>query len=638
MQRILSCLLLSLFSVVMFAQDRQADSLLQELKRASGNERQQISIYGALTLKMLALDVIRAKEYGRKAVDLAKANRYEPELAKAYVYLGYAYSSLGETEEGYKYADSGWRLASKHNIFEIKFSSQALMGGSKRKLGRYDEALEHYMQATKIAEAGNDKKILGKAYNMLGTLYVATNDLERADAYHRKALGVRLQTGDYGEIYQSYNNLGIIARELKQYDKALEYYFKAGDYAVKGGDSSDIAFIYNDIGAAYSFKGDVTNAESYLRASIGVRERMNELDELAYTYNYLGENYERKKDLTNAEFYIKKALATAIATHNNKQTYEAYESLSDFFARNHRYDSAYKYAMKFKYFKDSITKIDQRKIIAELNARFETAQKEKLIQKQEYEISKRNYWIAGIAGLLVMSTSLGYSRHKRNKLRQQAAIQATILHQQELATKSILEAEENERKRMATDLHDGVGQMMSAVKLNLSSLKTEMKFDHAEQQQAFENTLALVDDSCKEVRNVSHNIMPNSLLKSGLASAIQEFINKIDSRIIKVTLYSEGLNERLDTNTETVLYRIVQECVNNVIRHADVNTLDITLIRDDEEISISIEDNGKGFDTNETYSGIGLKNVRTRAGFLKGTVEWNSLEGKGTVVMVHVPV
>jgi two-component system, NarL family, sensor kinase len=622
---------------LLYGQDRQVDSLLQELKKAGSDQRQRASVQAELALKMLAFDVAKAKAYARKAVDLAKAGGYEPELAKAYVNLGYALSASGHTEDAYALADSGWQLASKHNVFETKFFSQALMGGSKRKMAKYDEALHHYMHAAKIAESGNDKRILGKAYNILGVFYVTTRDLSRAEAYHKKALEVRLQTNDYGEIFQSYDNLGIVHRELKQYDKALAYYFKAAEYAIKGEDSSDISFVYNDIGAAYSFQGDLNNAEQYLKESISIRERMNETNEIAYTYNYLGENYERKKDYLNAERYIKKALATAISTQNNKQTYEAYESLSDFFARNNRFDSAYKYAMQHNNFKDSITKIDQGKIIAELNTKFETAQKERLIQQQQHQITRRNYWIAGIAALLAMGTSIGYSRRKRMKLQQQAALQTAILHQQELATKAILEAEENERKRIATDLHDGVGQMMSAAKLNLSSLRTDMQFTQAHQQQAFDNAVALVDDSCKEVRNVSHNIMPNSLLKSGLASAIREFINKIDSRVMKVNLYTEGLGERLDTNVETVLYRIVQECVNNVIKHADANTLDITLIKDEEDISVTIEDNGKGFDATEGTEGMGLKNVRTRAEFLKGNVEWHSAPGKGTVVMVHVP-
>ena len=121
---------------------------------------------------------------------------------------------------------------------------------------------------------------------------------------------------------------------------------------------------------------------------------------------------------------------------------------------------------------------------------------------------------------------------------------------------------------------------------------------------------------------------------------IREFINQIDARIIKTDLYTEGLNERIDSNIETVLYRVIQESVNNVIKHANANHLDISLIKDSDGISVTIEDNGKGFNTKNknNFEGIGLKNIQTRVEYLKGTVEWNSSVGKGTLVAIHIPL
>ena len=214
------------------------------------------------------------------------------------------------------------------------------------------------------------------------------------------------------------------------------------------------------------------------------------------------------------------------------------------------------------------------------------------------------------------------------------------MKQQDLATKAVIEAEENERKRIAGDLHDGVGQMMSAAKMNLSAFEDRIQFATTEDKLGYEKLIALVDESCKEVRAVSHNMMPNALLKAGLASAVKEFIDKIDSRVLKVNLYSEGLNERLDGNVETVLYRVIQECVNNVIKHSGANQLEISLVKDADGIAVTIEDNGKGFDTTQKskFEGIGLKNIKTRIEYLKGTVDFDSSPGQGTLVAIHVPV
>ena len=222
-----------------------------------------------------------------------------------------------------------------------------------------------------------------------------------------------------------------------------------------------------------------------------------------------------------------------------------------------------------------------------------------------------------------------------------------MMKQQELATKAVIEAEENERQRIAKDLHDGVGQMMSAAKMNLSAFESEIHFNNNEQKRSFEKIIQLVDEGCKEVRHVSHNMMPNALLKNNLADAIQDFVDKLpartgtngDNKTMKVHLYTEGLDERLDANVEIVLYRVIQECVNNVIKHAGATTLDISLIRDKEGISATIEDNGSGFDTadDEKFEGIGLKNITTRIEYLKGKVDFDSAPGRGTVVALHVP-
>lgn len=135
-------------------------------------------------------------------------------------------------------------------------------------------------------------------------------------------------------------------------------------------------------------------------------------------------------------------------------------------------------------------------------------------------------------------------------------------------------------------------------------------------------------------------MMPNALLKNGLASAVKEFLDKINNRIIKINLHTEGLNERLDSNTETVLYRVIQECVNNVIKHSGANNLDIALLKDTDGIAATVEDNGCGFDTTDKqkFEGIGLKNIASRIEFLKGSVDFDSSPGKGTLVAIHVPM
>ena len=164
-------------------------------------------------------------------------------------------------------------------------------------------------------------------------------------------------------------------------------------------------------------------------------------------------------------------------------------------------------------------------------------------------------------------------------------------------------------------------------------------FSTEKQHFSYGKIMALVDDSCKEIRAVSHNMMPNALLKSNLAEALRTFVNQVDHPDLRIDLYTEGLEEKLNNNTETVLYRVIQECMNNVIKHAVATTLDISVIKDIDGISATVEDNGKGFDQAgiQYADGIGVKNIKSRILYLKGSVEFISAPGKGTLVSLHIP-
>jgi signal transduction histidine kinase len=265
------------------------------------------------------------------------------------------------------------------------------------------------------------------------------------------------------------------------------------------------------------------------------------------------------------------------------------------------------------------------------------------MEKKEREntelIKNRRLVLAGSAIILLCVILVFVFIYSRYRLKKQKEIDRHTSAQEQLRFQAVIEAEERERKRIASDLHDGVGQTMSAAKINLSMLQAELVLETEDQRSTMEKIVALVDESCREVRSVSHNMMPNTLLKSGLASAIRNFINQIDRRILRVDFYSEGLDAPLRSNYEVVLYRVVQECVNNVIKHSAASTLHISLIKDEEGISVTIEDNGKGFDTSKTenFDGIGLKNIQSRINYLKGTVEWNSTIGRGTAVVINIP-
>jgi signal transduction histidine kinase len=308
---------------------------------------------------------------------------------------------------------------------------------------------------------------------------------------------------------------------------------------------------------------------------------------------------------------------------------------------------AYEFSAKALTSRDSMMNMELQKQIAEMQVRYETEKKERLLKEQELQLAqsqldvqRRNILIGTITALALLLGLLAFLAYRRYQWKQEARLQAAVLAQQESATKAVLEAEETERQRIAKDLHDGVGQLMSVAKMNLSAFEARYPFSTQEDRLKFDKIIQLVDESCSEVRTVSHNMMPNALLKKSLGGAVREFISKLDSKQLAAHLYTEGLDEGLDPAVETVLYRVIQECVNNVIKHAQATSLDISIARETNQVTITIEDNGKGFDPGKMAGseGLGLKNIRTRIAYLKGNVDFDSAPGRGTLVAIYVPV
>jgi signal transduction histidine kinase len=335
--------------------------------------------------------------------------------------------------------------------------------------------------------------------------------------------------------------------------------------------------------------------------------------------------------LDSAQLYLR-------ISNQKNQWRDYYKAIAEVYEAQGNETLALQSLQLYVVYSDSVLNETNIKAIADMGVKYETEKKEQEIVLQKAQVAKRNIiiWsIAGAAGLIIL---LGWSYYRRYRLKKEKELQQEVMRQQDMAARQVLQAEENERRRIAAELHDGVGQIMSAARMNLDAVVREMQPLPTGQLVKLERVVSLVDEGCKEVRAVSHSMMPNALLKKGLGSALHDFIQKIDQQVIKTQLHIEGLQERLSPETESVLYRVIQECVNNVIRHSKANQLDISVIHEKGSVDITIEDNGIGFNIQEVTGGIGLQNMKARIQFLKGTLDIESSPGRGTFTGIHIPV
>jgi signal transduction histidine kinase len=621
----------------------QSNKLIDSLEKIAGKQQDTnlIKTYNELTWQYRTVDQDKAISYANKAIELSLRYKFDKGLAQAYNDLGIIF---------YDRQNFDTAISLYNKAFEIRKRNKDVSGMAKlynkigvvyQKQGSFDKALENQLNALKLFEELNDDIGISYSLNNIGIINQNMGLFDEAIKYQLQSIAIKEKIKDRYGLAGSYVNVGNIYLLQGNYPKAREFYLKAEKIAREIGDKEYLSNALNNLSRFYISTKLYREALPYVDESLALRKSLGDIKGMVSCLINHGKIYMGLQLYDTAEIKLNKALSLAKDEESCKPELPAlYESFADLYEITNQFDKALAMHKLYASSKDSVYTTQLGANFAELQTKYETLQKEKQIQEQRFALTKKNYWIGGAIGLLMLISLLGYSYYHRYQLKQEARMQAEILKQQDMATKAVLEAEEAERQRIAKDLHDGVGQMMSAAKMNLSAVESQLHLQTTEQKHAFENIIQLVDDSCKEVRSVSHNMMPNALLKNNLEAAIREFIYKLDQQVLKVHVYTQGLDERLDSNMETILYRIIQECVNNVIKHSGADTLDITIIKEAGELTATIEDNGKGFDTTdkEKFEGIGLKNMRTRIDYLKGSIDFDSAPGHGTVVALHVPL
>jgi signal transduction histidine kinase len=266
---------------------------------------------------------------------------------------------------------------------------------------------------------------------------------------------------------------------------------------------------------------------------------------------------------------------------------------------------------------------------------FETERREAKIKLQQEQLKQKtvlNYFlIAGaLACLVILLLSLRNYKN-RQKLQQLAA------------TEAVLKGEEQERARLAKDLHDGLGGMLSGIKYSLGNIKERLVMT-SDNFQAFERSIDMLDSSINEMRRVAHNMMPEMLVKYGLDTALKEFCGEIGrSGVININYQSVGMQGiTIEQTTAVTIYRIVQELVNNTIKHAQAKNVIVQLHQSEEEklLAVTVEDDGRGFDpkTVTRSGGMGWRSIQNRVEFLKGRLDIESSVGSGTSVMIEISI
>ena len=622
------------------AQSEHVKALKTKLETAK-QDSDKIKVLSDLSWELQTTQIDVAEKYCQQEMKLAEKVNLEKFSATAFNDWALIKFRKGQLTEALDWNNKALIIRRKLKDEMGIASSLNKVASINSRLGNYKASLEASLECLKVYEKLNIKPYISYTENNIGTAFFHIHNTPKALEYYKRALKTNQELGDKINEGGNLGNIGDAYISIEQYDSALIYLFQC----LKIYDETKTKFgktaVLNSIGFVYKDLGKFEKAYPYYKQSMELAEEIKDTSALINCYNINANILMHLKRTDEAKPLIDKAFMMARQTNQTINLQQSFSQYFYYYPLKCEPEKAKGYFDLYGGIKDSMLNATVTKQMADMSVKYESEKKEQenLLLKKDNKIKSLTVWLL-IIGLL-LSGGIFILIFNRIKMKQREILQKEKLQQQEIRSKAVLEAEENERQRIAKDLHDGLGQTLSSVKLNLSTIQKNISNLSEQQQNMLGNAITMVDDSVKEVRTISHNMMPNMLIKKGLVNAVRDFIDKLNGTNLKIDLEITGMNERLETSVESIIFRVLQELVNNIIKHANANHITIQLLRFDNELTMMVEDNGNGFNVESTINsekGIGLKNIVSRVEFLKGEIHFDSTISKGTTVSIEIPL
>lgn len=525
--------------------------------------------------------------------------------------------------------------------------------------GHYQASLKTYIECIQTLQSSNiegkTKKLI-TAYFNTGIVYNDLKDFPNALKYHRMAWALSQKQADADKAVLSsiLLRIGDDFNNMNLSDSAYHYLKMSEEMAKLVNAEGILAEIYGALGKYFRQKKNTQKAIKYFTQSVNYAGRSKNNFQKANALSMLGQLYEAQGDYQQSYTHLSEALSIAREMKHKVIELKTLKAISSAAVSGHQYKKAVEFYQQYIALNDSLNISEITLKINEVESKYQNKQKadsilvlQKNAQLQLLALHKKqnqNIFTTIGASLMLLLGFLLY-RNLRNKhrllkkteqLHEQQIIQLEKEHQL-IAAQSLMKGQEAERGRLAKDLHDGLGGLLSGVKISLSNMKGNV-FLSADNANAVTAIIGQLDDSINELRRVSHNMMPEALIKFGLIEALENYCESINqSGQLKVRLQTYGWAQRPEQDTEIILYRIVQELLHNVIKHAEAQQVLVQLMRESDRFTLTVEDDGRGFDIDASNhkDGAGLQNIRARADYLNGTVDIRTKPGEGTSVTIE---
>ena len=642
---------------------------------------------------------VMAQTLSQNYIDSLLTIGYKPKRdsnsVNAFINLQRYFFERGLFDSTLKYANKAMRITKELDDNKSLGYMQYRVGMTYTNLNKYDSAELYLSNALTSARTRDDTVLEVLCYNAFAYVHNYQSDYSTSVEYLLNALTKIDQSNSIqlkNMLPQTYSSVAYNFLNLKQYEKAIVYGRKG--LLIKGipNEARHRVLLHLTVFDAFMRQNDYPAGKSYLDSAIAINGslnnvvisamvannegfyyqsiRDNERANAAYLRSYqlnksigsrllqseaadnVANLYYKIKNYAEAEKYALEANAVGKQLKLYQVVASTYEVLKKNESRQGNFKKALEYAELNKLYADSAINQESQKITLSLESKYQHQKKEKEIvtltmtnTQNELAVVKRNRILIGggllaVGALSVLGLFYKNSRQKqiiaeRERTLQQEQIRFLERQQQVISLQSMINGQEAERTRIAKDLHDGLGGLFSTVKMYFSTLLHDTQ--ELKQNELFQKSYLLVDTASEEVRRIAHNMMPEVLMKLGLDNALKDLCDNISAgKLLHVSLETHGMNKRLNATTEIMLFRIVQELLNNIIKHAKASEAIIQFIREHERLSVIVEDNGMGYNTQEAEgkNHSGIATIQSRVNYLNGKMSIDSQKNVGTTVMM----
>lgn len=542
------------------------------------------------------------------------------------------------------------------------------LASNYKSLGFYKQSLDSYYGALSIYESNQDSAGMGRVLFNIGALNTRMKLYEESISIYRENLSYYQgddQKKDRADIYLNMADALLFAERT---DSALIYLKRSEAIYREAGDKNDLSSVYHGYGRASAKMGRYNDAQKHYERSIDLKYQSDDQAGLANVRNSYGVTMYESGQYLAARIQYRKGL---VLGEKLKKPHVIRASLLGLAETNEALGNskiAYDYLHQYEVIKHSLDSVEKSRQIAELKEIYESEQKDKQIRQLELEnevvnaqseanaaqaarqkADKLTFIVLAVA-LLILATivylylrqrlALARLREKEEKEAHIKSVDELLTQQQTKTLEAMVQGQEQERVRIANELHDHFGSLMATVKVNLTTVTVNSDKGIVDDKQ-LNNLSLLVDQACDDIRSLSHSMHVGISENFGLVPALKDLAESVTaSGRVRVTLHSASCEDKLDSAMEVMAYRLVQELMSNALKHAEATRLTVQITCLEELLNIIVEDNGKGFNAQyymEQSRGMGLKSMQERISSLQGEFEVDSQPGKGTTVIIDLP-